>query len=129
MTALRWAGAAGLLLLGASTAVAALVAHETWWGLWLSVAAVGATLVAIGPGWLTRLPYAVGFAAVVAWAVPTRPEGDYLVSSSSSGYTLLGVTLLLVAVAVATLPRPRRVPDAGPVGATTYHGARDFDGA
>lgn len=129
MSVLRWAGGAGLLLLGASTAVAAVVAHETWWGLALAVAAVVATQVAIGPGWLTRLPYAGGFAGIVVWVLPTRAEGDYLISSSPSGYTLLGLTLVLVVVSVATLPRPRRVPDRGPVGGTTYHGARDFNGA
>ena len=50
----------------------------------------------------------VGFAAGVARAVPERPEGDYTVATSMRGYGLLLVAFLVLLVALATLPRPRR---------------------
>jgi hypothetical protein len=126
----RLAGALGLLLLGALTAVAAVVAHELWWGLPLTAAALVAVMVGVGPGWLTRLPVAVGFVLTVGLAVPARPEGDYVVASGPRGLLLLGLALLVLVAAIATLPRPGRARPAGGVdpstrGPTTYHGARD----
>lgn len=125
MTLRRWAVAPGLLLVGALTAAAAVLSHELWWGLPLVGAALLACYVAVGPGWSTRLPLAGGFAGVVVASLGTRPEGDHLVSSSSRGYLLLLLTLVLVVASLVTLPRPRRVPGPGAPGATTYHGARD----
>ena len=113
--ALRYAAAPVLLLVGAATATGTIVAHELWWGLPLAAAALLATFVWVGRGWLTRLPLALGFVAVVLVAVSTRPEGDYLISSSTRGYLLLLLALVLLVAAVVTLPRP----------GTTYHGARD----
>lgn len=103
-------------LLGAATAVAAVAAHELWWGLPLTAATLAAVLVWVGPGWLTRLPLALGFVVVVLVAVPRRPEGDYLVSSDTRGYLFLLLTLLTLLAAVVTLPRPRRAPVAETVG-------------
>jgi len=119
VTALRVLGALLLALLGAVVAVAGVVAHELWWGLPLTAATLAAVLVWVGRGWLTRLPLALGFVVIVGVAVPTRPEGDYLVSSSSRGYLLLLLALAVLLVAVMTLPRPRRVPYPGTVGGTT----------
>lgn len=115
----RAAVAAGLLLVGALTGLAAAVSHELWWSLPLTTAGLGAAYLAVGPGWLTRLPLAAGFTAAVGWALRARPEGDYLVSTSTRGLLLLGVVLLSVLMAVATLPRPGppRVP--GPDGSRT----------
>ena len=117
----RAAGAAGLLLVGILTGLAAAVSHELWWSLPLTTAGLGAAYLAVGPGFTTRLPLALGFTAAVGWALRARPEGDYLVSSSTRGLLLLGVVLLAVLVAVATLPRPGppRVPGPGPLGPTT----------
>lgn len=125
MTLLRWAVALGLLLVGALTAAAAVLSHELWWGLPLVAAGLLASYAAVGPGWSTRLPLAAGFAGVVVASLGTRPEGDYLVSSSTRGYLLLLLTLVLVVASLVTLPRPRRVPGPGAARATTYHGARD----
>jgi len=117
----RAAGAAGLLLVGVLTGLAASVSHELWWSLPLTTAGLGAAYLAVGPGWSTRLPLALGFAASVGWALRARPEGDYLVATSTRGLLLLGVVLLAVLVAVATLPRPRpsRVPGSDPLDTTT----------
>lgn len=116
MGVLRWASALGLLLVGVATAVAAVVSHELWWSLPLTATGLAAAYVAVGRGWLTRLPLAVGFAGTVALALRTRPEGDYLVSSSGPGYLLLLVALLALVLAIATLPRPGR-PRGTPGGA------------
>lgn len=117
----RAAAAAGLLLVGLVTGLAAALSHELWWGLPLTTAGLGAAYLAVGPGWSTRLPMAVGFTAGVGWALRARPEGDYLVATSTRGLLLIGVVLLAVLVAIATLPRPgpARVPDSGGVDPTT----------
>lgn len=119
MTALRVLEGLLLALLGAGVAVAGVVAHELWWGLPLTTASLVACFVWVGRGWLTRLPLAAGFVAVVLVAVPTRSEGDFLVSTSPRGYLFLLLTLLLVVAALVTLPRPRRVPAPETVGETT----------
>jgi hypothetical protein len=106
--ALRLAGALGLLVLGFATAIAAVAVHELWWGLLVIALLAVMSMVALGRGWSTRLPAAVGFAAGVALAVPERPEGDYAVATSVRGYGLLLVAFLVLLVALATLPRPRR---------------------
>ena len=38
-------------------------------------------------------------------AVP-RGEGDYLVASTGAGYAVLGLALVVLMLAIATLPRP-----------------------
>ncbi len=98
-----------LLVVGAGSGVAAVAVHGHWWGLALAAAAVLATLVAVGPGWTTRLPFAVGFGLVVARLAVARPEGDYVVAADAKGYLLLLLALVVVATAIATLPRPGRV--------------------
>jgi hypothetical protein len=106
--ALRLARALVLLVVGFATAVAAVAVHELWWGLPVIALLAVTAMVALGRGWSTRLPAAVGFAAGVALAVPERPEGDYAVATSARGYGLLLVAFLVMLVALATLPRPRR---------------------
>jgi len=119
VTARSLAVAALLLLVGGATAVASIATHELWWGLPLAASALAATNVWVGRGWLTRLPFALGYAGVVIAAVRTRPEGDFVVASSARGYLLLLLTLVVLVVAVVTLPRPGRAPVSGPVGGTT----------
>ena len=101
-----------LLLLGAASGVAAVAVHGWWWGFALAAAAVLATLVALPPGWSTRLPYAVGFGLVVGRLAVARAEGDFMVAGDLRGYLVLLLTLVVGVVAVATLPRPggRRRP-------------------
>src|SRR3954462_11721068 len=92
------------LLAGVAAGVATVAVHQWWWGLLLAVAATLLTLLAAPPGWYTRLPFAVGFAgAVLLLAVP-RGEGDYLLGSTAAGYAVLGLALVVVMIALATLP-------------------------
>ena len=76
---MRVAGAVLLFVAGAATALAAVLLHHLWWGLLLAAAATVAAMVALGRGWLTRLPFALGWVAVVAWMAPQRDEGDFVV--------------------------------------------------
>lgn len=106
-----------LLVAGAASAVAAVAVHGRWWGLALATVAVLATLVALGPGWSTRLPFAVGFVGVVGRLALTRPEGDFVLAADAQGYLFLLLTLVVAGLALATLPRPgreRRREDASP---------------
>ncbi|MCR6030617.1 hypothetical protein GGQ22_04070 [Nocardioides sp. zg-579] len=98
----------GSAALGVVVAIAAVAVHQLWWGLLLGAAASLAAVVALPARWSTRPPFALGYAAVLAAAVQRRPEGDYLVPADASGYLLLGLALVLLVVAFATLPRPGR---------------------
>lgn len=106
---MRFAGAALLFLVGATAALATVVLHQIWWGFLLAAAATVVALASLPRGWLTRLPFALGWVGLVAWVTPRRPEGDYLIGSNTSGYLLLGFALLVLLFAVGTLPSPRRV--------------------
>jgi hypothetical protein len=108
-----------LLLAGLGTAVAAVGVHTLWWGLPLVVGGLVCALVAVGRGWSTRLPMALGFALGVGLAVTPSAEGGYLVSGGVSGWVLVLVAVVSPAWAVATLPRPRRVGKSAPVGPPT----------
>ncbi|WP_435745905.1 hypothetical protein [Nocardioides sp. SYSU DS0663] len=103
---MRALAALGCFLLGAAVAVAAVALHQLWWGLALAAAAALAALVALPAGWW-RAPYAAGFVGVLAWTMRARPEGDYLISADTTGYTLLALGLLVLLVALVTLPTRR----------------------
>jgi hypothetical protein len=115
VTALRAVAAVALLLAGAATAVAAVAVHTLWWGLPLVAVGLVAALAAVGPGWLTRLPFALGFAAAIGVAVLPRAEGDIVVAAGGAGWLLLLVALVTLVVALATLPRPRSGEESGGV--------------
>jgi len=101
----------GLLLAGAATGVATVALHELWWGLALAVVATVVTVLALPPGWWSRLAFVLGWDLMVGWLSFTRPEGDYLISQDLPGYAVLGLGLVLLVVAIGTLPRPRpRMP-------------------
>lgn len=110
--AVRVLVALSLLLLGAATGVATVFVHRTAWGLALALAATALTAYALPPGWSTRLPFVLGWVAMVGWMTVPRPEGDYLVSQNWQGYTMLGVGMVLLVAGLATLPRPSRAPAA-----------------
>jgi hypothetical protein len=94
------------LLAGIATAVGTVAVYQWWWGLALAAAATVLVVLATPAGWATRLPLAIGFdATVVLMAVP-RGEGDYLVASTGAGYAVLGLALVVLCLAVATLPKP-----------------------
>jgi hypothetical protein len=96
------------LLAGIATGVAAVAVHEWWWGLLLASAAALMVVVAAPAGWATRLPFALGFGGVVGLFAVPRGEGDYLVAADRTGYAVLGLALVVLMFAVATLPRPGR---------------------
>ena len=96
------------LLAGVAAGVAAVAVYQWWWGLLLAVVATLATVLAAPAGWATRLPFAIGFAAVLLRLAVPRGEGDYLVSSTAAGYAVLGLGLVVVMISIATLPRPGR---------------------
>jgi hypothetical protein len=106
----RVGAAVVLALAGAATALAAVMVHQRWWGLLLSAAAVGTAWLAMGPGWWTRLPFTLGFAAVLGAAMVPQGEGDYLIAGNGPGYLLLALGFVLVLTSVATLPRPGTSP-------------------
>lgn len=110
----RAAAALALLVVGAGTALATVAVHELAWGLPLAVAATAATLVALPPGWWSRLPFTLGWTAFVGWVVDPRPEGDYAISSDWRGYLVVGLALVLLVIGIATLPRPRPRTAPGP---------------
>jgi hypothetical protein len=93
---------------GIAVAVGTVAVYQWWWGLLLAAAAAVALVLATPPGWATRLPLAVGFDGTVGLTAVPRGEGDYLVASTGPGYAVLGLALLVLCVAIATLPRPER---------------------
>lgn len=96
------------LLAGIAMAVGTVAVYQWWWGLALAAAAVLAVVLATPPGWATRLPLALGFVGTVGLTAVPRGEGDYLVASTAQGYAVLGLALVVLCIAVATLPRPGR---------------------
>lgn len=96
------------LLAGLAAAVGTVAAHQWWWGLLIGAAASVVTLLVTPAGWWTRLPYAVAYAGVVGLAATPRGAGDYLVASTGRGYAVLGLALVVLLLAVATLPKPGR---------------------
>lgn len=94
-----------LLVVGAGGGLAAALVHDAWWGLLLGLAAAALTTIALpAGGW--RFAFMLGWFGVIAYAVLPRPEGDYLIPATASGYGVLGGSFLLFLVALATLPRP-----------------------
>ena len=104
---MRWGVVVPVLLLGAGTGIATVALHDLVWGLVLGVAATVVTVVALPPGWRHRLAFVVGWDAVVGWLTLPRAEGDYVISQDWQGYAVLGLGLVLLVVAIGTLPRPR----------------------
>lgn len=108
-------------LFGAAVAVAALIdggfvglcdvaLHQQWWGLVLGWLGTLGVCWVIGPGWTTRVPYALGCVAVVWRAMtPRATTGSFAVASDAPGYALLALGLALVLLASATLPLRRGV--------------------
>jgi len=93
---------------GIAVAVGTVAVYQWWWGLLLAAAATLALLLVTPAGWTTRLPMALGFVGIVALTAVPRGEGDYLVASTGKGYAVLGLALVVLCIAVATLPRPAR---------------------
>ena len=109
----RALGALALLALGAVSALAAVLVHGDWWGLLLAWAAMLAVLVALPPDWFGRPAFSAGWILLLVNALGSRPEGDFLVASTTRGYLLLLTAPVLVVVCLVGLVggrgRARRV--------------------
>jgi hypothetical protein len=101
-------------VVGLVSGVASVAVHEKNWLLFLlALAAPLSCALALRPGWL-RCGFSAGWVALLYVALQTRPEGDYVVMSSPRGYLLVAGALVLIVLAVVTLPRPRRVAESEP---------------
>jgi hypothetical protein len=98
-----------LLLLGAVVGLSATWTHSRWWALVLGAAATLAAELA-APRGLLRVAYAGGWLAVAAYFLLARPEGDFVVASGPIGYTFVGLGLVVMILAVATIPPRGRLP-------------------
>lgn len=108
MSRLRPAAAAGCVLLGVVTAVAAVLLHQAGWGWWLLALAAPLSVTLALPAGLLRVAYAAPF-TVLAWLASfPRPEGDYLVTATPTGYGFLFGSLVLLGIAGLTMPRMKR---------------------
>ena len=95
----------GLLVLGAVTGVASVALHQHGWGLLLGVLAPAATLAALPPGWWSRLPFALGWVAMIGYLTMPRPEGDFVIADGTAGYVLLVAACVFLVAGLVTLPR------------------------
>jgi len=93
------------LVVGGFLSVCTVALHGYAWGLLLGLATVTACLVALPGGWWARLPFAVGWSAVVALASGQRREGDYLVASDVHGYLLLAAAVVVFVCGLLGLVR------------------------
>lgn len=107
---MRALAALGLLAVGAGTGIATVALHELWWGLAFGAVVTVLTALALPPGWWTRLAFVGGWVLMVGWLTFPRAEGDYLISQDVQGYAVLVLGLVLLALAIATLPRPTSRP-------------------
>lgn len=113
-TAARAALLPVLLLLGAVTGIASVALHQWWWGLLLGVVAPGVSLIALPAGWWARLPFALGWVAMVGYLTSPRPEGDFVIPDGTAGYVLLVAAVAFLVSGLVTLPR-RGTPEPHPV--------------
>lgn len=100
--------ALGALALGLVTATAAVVLHDITWTLGLAAVATFSTVWALPRGIPGRVPYALGWMAVLAVAVSPTAAGGYLLGSTTSGYVVLVLGLVAFSVSIATFPLKRR---------------------
>lgn len=98
------------LLLGGAVALCAVALHGYWWGLALGLVTTAAALVALPGGW-ARLPFALGWVALVLVASGRRPEGDVVLVEDAPGWVLFGS---IVVVMVAGMIGARRHPPHSP---------------
>ena len=100
--------AGGCLLLGLVVGLSSVALHPYWWALPLVVAATAAAAYALPAGWWARLPFALGWPAMVGYLAIPRDEGDYAVAGDVQGYALLAFAVALPVAAMVTLPPLRR---------------------
>jgi hypothetical protein len=94
-----------LLVIGAGGGLAAVLLHESWWGLLLGLGAAALTARALSAGGM-RFAFMLGWLVAIVYALRRRPEGDYLIPGTPAGYAVLGGSFVVFLIALATLPRP-----------------------
>lgn len=97
----------GAALAGAVMAGCGVAIHQWWWGVLLTWLTAVAVVLALPVGWLLRPAYAAGFTVVVWRAATPRPDGGFLVTGTAHGYGLILAVLVLIVVALVTLPARR----------------------
>lgn len=102
--------ALGTLVLGLAVGLSAVALHHRWWGMLLAFAATATTAYALPSGWWARVPFAVGWVAMVGYLAYGRDEGDFVIAGDVQGYTLLGFAVALLVAAMVTLPNRRGSP-------------------
>lgn len=96
------------LALGLATATAAVVLHDITWTLALAAVTTFSTTWALPRGVRGRVPYALGWMAVLALSVSPTGSGGYLLGSTTSGYAVLVLGLVAFSASIATFPLKRR---------------------
>lgn len=97
----------GLLLglaLGIVVGLASVFHHSADWTRLAFAVAAPVVLVAVAPGRAPTVGIALGWSATVLLAVFGTGEGDLLVVADAKGWTMLVSAVLLVVVALATIP-------------------------
>jgi hypothetical protein len=95
--------ATGALALGLVVGLSSVALHHHWWGLVLAVAATSTAAYALPAGWWARMPFAVGWVAMVGYLALPRDEGDYVIADDAPGYVLLGYAVALLVASMVTL--------------------------
>lgn len=103
----RVALAGVLLFVGGAVGLAAVAVHALWWGLPLAVTATVITAYAAPGGWSARLPFVLGWAAIVGLLSVPRAGGGFLVAADVNGYVLIGFGVSVLVAAFVTQPAPR----------------------
>lgn len=92
------------LLLGVVVGLGSVFHHGADWIRLVLAVAAPVLLVVVAPGRAARAGVALGWATTVLVAVFGTGEGDLLVVADAKGWTLLVSAVLLVVVALATIP-------------------------
>jgi hypothetical protein len=108
------------LLLGLVVAVATLAVHRTLSGVVIAGAAALAAMWALHC-WVPRAAttFAAGWLAVLLVAIAGRGEGDYVVSSDTLGWTLIGFGFVVLVTGIAWGRPPGVRRDSASLGAST----------